>query len=86
MDRLRNLSGVLLLSFGKSDTTDKSNEEEGSLEVAGSDVGSGLPELATTRNTGRDILQAVDENRSSEDEDDDAFPNSNGKPIVKEEA
>ncbi len=49
----RNLSWLLWSGFGKSVATDKSKDEERIPEVAGSDAGSGTPELATARNTGR---------------------------------
>ncbi len=71
MDRLRTLSDQVLLSFGLSSDSDKSKDEERIPEVIGKQAGSGSPELAIASNTGIDS-QAVD-NRSSEDESDDAF-------------
>ncbi len=49
------------------------NDEEQTSEVTGSRTGSGLPGLAATSNTDRDVSQALEDNRSSEDENDDAF-------------
>ncbi len=67
------MSDCVWSSFRLPATTDKSNEEEQTPEVTGSAAGSGSPELATTKNASKDVLQVVDENRSLEDEHDKAF-------------
>ncbi len=106
----------MLAGLGLSTDTDKSKVEESIYHYAGKRAGSGSPELADASN--RYIKSQAIENRSSEDDSDDAFSmasevpyhgqgnsapegavspnphnqvvnptfNSNGKPIVKEEA
>ncbi len=116
MDRLRTLSDRMWASFGLSSNSDKSKDGESLSQVKGKHAGFGSPELADANN--RDIESQAVDNRSSEDENDDALSiasevpnqgqgnpapqgtfipnpcnevvnpslNSNGNPIVKEEA
>ncbi len=63
-----------MVGFGLSSDSDKSiKDEEQTPEVTGSHAGSGLPGLATTINTNKYVSQALEENLSSEDENDNAF-------------
>ncbi len=61
----------MLAGLGLSTDTDKSMDEESISHSAGKHAGSGSPELSDASN--RDTKSQAIENRSSEDESDDAF-------------
>ncbi len=75
MDRLRNLSDRMWSGFCLSSDSGKQikDEESTTTDITGGSAGSGLQELANDSKSRREDLQAKDDNRSSEDENDNAF-------------